>query len=54
MKRFLSSEDGATAIEYALIMATIFLVIVVGVVLLGKKTESHYNYVANEVTNANQ
>lgn len=49
MKRFFASETGATSIEYALIMATIFLVIIVGVTLLGRETGNKYNYVANRV-----
>jgi pilus assembly protein Flp/PilA len=35
MKRFLANEDGATAIEYALIAAFIFLAIVAAIVPIG-------------------
>jgi pilus assembly protein Flp/PilA len=52
MKALLRSEDGVTAIEYALIAALIFLVIIGAVGLVGGKVTNTYGHVASEVTNA--
>jgi pilus assembly protein Flp/PilA len=41
--RRLSSEEGATAVEYALMVALIALVIVLAVTFLGQSTSSVYN-----------
>jgi pilus assembly protein Flp/PilA len=41
-RRF-KSEDGATAVEYALMIALIALVIVVAVAYLGQQTNSVYD-----------
>jgi pilus assembly protein Flp/PilA len=38
----LRGEHGATAVEYALMVALIALVVVAGVTLLGQATNSHY------------
>jgi len=43
---FLKAEDGATAIEYALIASLIFLVIVSAVSLLGSNVTALYNGIA--------
>lgn len=42
-------EGGATAVEYGLILAMIFLAMVVGVVTLGTTTSSLWGNVANSV-----
>jgi pilus assembly protein Flp/PilA len=42
MKERLASEEGATAVEYALMIALIALVIVVAVTFLGQETNSVY------------
>ncbi len=52
MKRFLTDQSGATSIEYGLIGALIFLVIVSGVSLLGKNTGVMYNAIAGNVGGA--
>ena len=41
----LANEDGATAIEYALMVALIAMVIVVAVTLLGQETNSAFERV---------
>ncbi|MGH2680244.1 MAG: Flp family type IVb pilin [Actinomycetota bacterium] len=41
-KRWMASEDGATAVEYALMIALIALVVVVAVTFLGQETNSVY------------
>ena len=45
-------ERGATAIEYGLIMALIFLAMVGAVAQFGQTTINMWDYVANEVSNA--
>ena len=55
VKRFLTEEDGVTAIEYALIAALVALVIIVGARMLGTSLNSHYSDVATKVSEvANQ
>ncbi len=46
MKRFLKNEDGATAIEYALIAGLIFLAIVAAIVPIGTKLSETFNTAA--------
>lgn len=46
IKRFLVSEDGAAATEYAVMFSLILLVIVSTVVTLGSKTNSTFNNTA--------
>jgi pilus assembly protein Flp/PilA len=43
VKRFLSSTDGATAIEYGLIAAGIGLAIVPGIALLGPQVQATFS-----------
>jgi len=47
---YLRDENGATAIEYGLIVALIALVIVTSVTLLGNNVQGLFNYVTNSVT----
>jgi len=42
LKRRMGSEEGATAVEYALMIALIALVVVVAVTFLGQETNSVY------------
>ena len=52
MRRFstiFKDEQGATAIEYGLIMAMIFLAMIVGVSAFGQTTIGMWNYVADQV-----
>jgi len=41
-KRWMASEDGATAVEYALMIALIALVVLAAVTFLGQQTNSVY------------
>jgi pilus assembly protein Flp/PilA len=45
-------QRGATAVEYGLILALIFLAMVVGVVAVGQSTSSLWGNVSNQVKNA--
>ena len=47
--RFLSNESGATAIEYALIAATMAVVLVAGMAALGPKIESTFTSIAGDL-----
>ena len=48
---FLNDQTGATAIEYGLIAALIFLVIVSAVNLLSSETTNMYNKISSNVSN---
>ncbi len=41
-KNFCMKDDGVTSIEYALLAALIFLVILSSVTILGQKVQTHY------------
>ena len=47
--RFLKDENGATAVEYGLIVALIAAVIVAGVKLLGTNLNDLFNTVAGSI-----
>jgi len=47
------NERGASAIEYALLLALIAAVIIVAVVALGSKASSTYDCVKNSIANKN-
>jgi len=46
---FLKSEDGPTAVEYAVMVALIIVVAIGAVTLLGQKTSSTFNNVATSI-----
>ena len=48
----LRDKRGATAIEYGLILALIFLAVMAGVVLLGDSVKGRWNDISNKVTSA--
>ena len=52
LRRFLTDERGATAIEYALIVAMIFLVIVSAVTLFASKATGTFDKVSTAVSGA--
>ena len=55
MRTFFSifkDERGATAVEYGLIMALVFLAMVGAVSQFGQTTINMWDFVANEVSNA--
>ena len=49
MTRFLRDEAGATAIEYSLIAALIFLAIIGGMTTFGNKTSQTYQVINDAV-----
>ncbi len=52
MRHFLGEASGATAIEYAMILALVFLALTVGAENLSVALEGMFNYVSEEVTNS--
>lgn len=46
---FFKDEEGATAVEYGLMVAMISVVILVAVTLLGTNVSTKFNYVATTV-----
>jgi pilus assembly protein Flp/PilA len=53
LKRFLSNEDGATAIEYGLIAALIGVAIITAVGVVGDELTNTFTEVSTELKNAN-
>lgn len=51
--RFIKSEDGATAIEYALIAALLSVAIIGGATSLGTNLNQSFDDVATEMSGAN-
>lgn len=49
LRRFWADEGGATAIEYGLIAALIFLAILVGVGAMSNSTVGLFDYISNRV-----
>jgi pilus assembly protein Flp/PilA len=52
IKRFVNDESGATAVEYALLVALIAVVIITGVNTLGTNLKAKYNTVATDIAAA--
>jgi pilus assembly protein Flp/PilA len=52
IRRFLRSEDGPTAVEYAVMLALIVATCMSAVSALVANTQSSYNYSAGEINNA--
>ena len=50
--RFFKDEEGATAVEYGLMVALIAVVIITAVGLLGTNLSDKFDTVATEVSNA--
>ncbi len=53
MKRFLSEEEGVTAIEYGLIAALIAVVIIAAIGMVGTELGSTFTTIQTAVSNAN-
>jgi len=49
LKKLIKDEDGATAVEYGLIVAAIAGLIIVVVFLLGNKVNNQFNNVAQHL-----
>lgn len=47
--RFIRSEDGPTAVEYAVMLALIIVVCLVAIGLLGQNTKTSFNNTANSI-----
>ncbi len=52
IQKFLTRDDGVTAIEYGLIAALIGLVIIGGITVLGTNLETKFNSIATSVGSA--
>ncbi|MDE2354139.1 MAG: Flp family type IVb pilin [Betaproteobacteria bacterium] len=52
IRRFLSRDEGVTAIEYGLIAALIGLAIIGGITTLGVNLETKFNSIASSVGSA--
>jgi pilus assembly protein Flp/PilA len=52
IQRVVRSEDGATAVEYGLIVSLIVLVMFAGLKNVGEGTVNMWNTVSNKVVNA--
>ena len=52
IQKFLTRDDGVTAIEYGLIASLIGLVIIGGITVLGTNLETKFNSIATSVGSA--
>jgi len=52
LRKFLSNESGATAIEYGLLAGLIAVVIIGGVTLAGDNLSTLFNTIGNSLTGA--
>jgi len=50
IKRFLTSEDGPTAVEYAVMLALIIVVCLTAIQAVGTNANAKFNTVANSLT----
>jgi pilus assembly protein Flp/PilA len=49
VQRFLVSEDGPTAVEYAVMLALIIIVCLTAITAVGSKTSTTFNNVATSI-----
>jgi pilus assembly protein Flp/PilA len=49
LQRFLTSEDGPTAVEYAVMLALIIIVCLTAITTLGTNTKAVFNNVATSI-----
>lgn len=49
VRRFLKSEDGPTAVEYAVMLALIIVVCLTAITTLGQRANDTFNNVANTI-----
>ena len=52
LQRFLKSEDGPTAVEYAVMLSLIVVVCLTAVTSIGKKSSTTFTNVANQLGTA--
>jgi len=50
VKRFLASEDGPTAVEYAVMLALIIVVCLATITTIGQRANGQFQFVANAMT----
>lgn len=50
VRAFLRSEDGPTAVEYAVMLAMIIIVCIAGISTLGSNTSTHFTDVSDYLT----
>jgi pilus assembly protein Flp/PilA len=50
MRALISDRKGASAVEYGLILALVFLALMAGVAALGGSVQSRWNDIATKVT----
>jgi pilus assembly protein Flp/PilA len=50
MRRFLQSEDGPTAVEYAVMLALIVVVCLTAITAVGTKSSATFDNVANSLS----
>ncbi len=49
VRRFLVSEDGPTAVEYAVMLALIIIVCLAAITTVGQNASSTFNKIANSI-----
>jgi pilus assembly protein Flp/PilA len=49
IKRFIASDDGPTAVEYAVMLALIIIVCLVSIQTLGSNTKTQFNNIATSL-----
>ena len=50
VKKFLKSEDGPTAVEYAVMLALIVVVCIAAITTLGSNANSTFSFVGSSIT----
>ncbi|MGB9587201.1 MAG: Flp family type IVb pilin [Armatimonadota bacterium] len=53
LRQLFKDEEGATMVEYALMLALIAVVCILAVTLIGTSARDKFNQVGNEIQNAN-
>ena len=53
IKEYWSDESGATAVEYALVIATLSLIVISAAAVVGKQTVNTWNTVSNAMDETN-
>ena len=53
VQRFLKSEDGPTAVEYAIMLALIVIVCLTAIQAIGDNANTAFNTIATEIDNHN-
>ena len=49
IRRFLTSEDGPTAVEYAVMLALIIVVCITAITTLGSNANNTFSYVGTQI-----